>query len=90
MIKESKELISKITKILDTKTELILGIIDELLIKKKELQKSIINDTDHKDLTKLTSKTKSESPASTILTRRIICRTMTSMCLSLILTPCNR
>ncbi len=30
------------------------------------------------------------SPASTICTRRNICRTITSMCLSLIFTPCSR
>ena len=33
---------------------------------------------------------KPESPGSVISTFRNICRTMTSMCLSFILTPCNR
>jgi hypothetical protein len=32
----------------------------------------------------------SVSPTSSIFTHRIICRTMTSMCLSLMLTPCSR
>ena len=32
----------------------------------------------------------SVSPTSSILIQRIICRTMTSMCLSLMLTPCRR
>jgi len=31
-----------------------------------------------------------DTPTTEIYTYRIICRTMTSMCLSLMLTPCSR
>ncbi len=43
-----------------------------------------------RNLSTCSSMRNSVSPTSSIFTQRSICRTITSMCLSLMLTPCSR